>query len=38
MMSDDDNALFVKVEEKMTINFQNLFNITISLRVLEMVL
>ena len=30
--SDDDNALFVKVKEKITMYFQNLFDIAISLR------
>ena len=37
MTSDDDISLFVKVKEKITINFQNLFDIAISLRVLKVV-
>ena len=32
----DDNALFVKVKKKITINFRNLFDTGIGLRVLEM--
>ena len=31
-----DNALFVKVKKKITINFRNLFDTAIGLRLLEM--
>ena len=36
LITADDNALFVKVKKKITINFRNLFDTAIGLRVLEL--